>query len=1034
MRIEGQLERLIGAGASALFRDACRLADDGLGLESQGTLVWHCAREIESAIREALGPVAPIDAVANKKRIHAAEIEAIIKELDLDTADPAIAWWNARALAGLAHRASLGPPRPFAPADWRTFLTALELILGAFETRYLRMIATLDDLLAMTPAKAGKRTRKLLCSVPPTGQANALKHFFERADATWLRVLPDCILDDPPGREYAIDQPGYFRWPQWHASRYLAKVAPVEPTLVHNKVMKVLKSNPENPWIHIDFIAAAAHFPLDQMAAWAEREAAWVRAQTGLFMPLSRDFGEAVKMLAAAGLTDASFAVGEAVLALGDGEPRRHGEPSLRAGEYEYGKALKFIAETLTTLDAARTSTILIDLLDQAVAQAYEETRDRWSTLWRSSIADDGTNNSEHTLEKLADALRDALERAVTDRGALEALHGSLVARAGASAIFRRFAVHVATVGRDVSPDLARATSLDPATYTVDSWVEAHRLIEAIGPALDARGIDAIVVAVRASAVDASRRDELVAVLDGLRVGATPEPIVGQPMFRAYPYVPPPSPVSAERMAQWSVSKTVRFLTAWQSNPAHHRDGDMLEFAFLEAVKANPARWSGAGVKALNLPLNHLQRYLWGLRESAKDGATLNGNALVRLFDAGLVKGESWLGGDYQDVRKSVAWILRDCLGGDRLALTSSASRAALWAVIDALLTDPTGPTASGSGGDADELAFAAMNHTRSISTTLVVTYALWLSRHRSGPRRLASEAQRLLVDRLGPHEASLEVRFSVGEQLAALRWLDPAWTDGILPLVFPDDEASALFRDAAWRGFLWRGQVPLDLFVALLPEYQNAIERLDPTGGTTKAHERLAEHVLLLARIGTIGPESDDGLLPLLFGHAPADVAREAVRDLGWWLYNVRDQATDPEEVARLRGVWDWMSAEVQADRANPAGLEPFGWWFASGKFDQEWSFDELERLARADVEIDLMHIVFERLVALVHGAPMHVGRVTEAIVAHEVRPDDLHSSELSTIVRVLIDGASGPEANGSGRAIIGMMVSRGFANFPGS
>jgi hypothetical protein len=1034
MRIEGQLERLIGAGASALFRDARRLADDGLGLEAQGTLVWHCAREIESAIREALGPVAPIDAVANAKRIHAAEIEAIIKELGLDATDPAIAWWKARALSGLAHRASLGPPRPFAPGDWQTFLTALELILGAFETRYLRMIATLDDLLAMTPAKAGKRTGKLLCSVPPTGQANALKHFFERADATWLRALPDCILDDPPGREFAIDQPGYFRWPQWHASRYLAKVAPLEPARVFEKVMKVLKTQPENPWIHIDFVAAAAHFPPDEKATWAVEEAAWVRVQAGLFMPLSRDFAEAVKMLAEAGLTDPSFALGEAVLALGDGEPRRHGEPSLRADEYEYGKALKSIAETLTALDARRSATFLTDLLDRAEAQAYEETRDRWSTIWRSSIADDGTNDSGHTLEKLADALRDALDLAVTDLGALEAMHASLVARAGASSVLRRFAIHVATVGRDVSPDLARATSLDPATYTADSWVEAHRLIEAIGPGLDATGSDEIVVAVRASTVDASRQDELVAVLDGFRVGATPEPIVGQPMFRSYPYVPPPSPVSAERMAQWSVPKTVRFLTNWQSNPAQHRDGDMLEFAFLEAVKANPARWSGAGVKVLNLPPNFLQRYLWALRESAKDGATLNGDALVRLFDAGLVTGRSWLGGDYQDVRKSVAWILRDCLGGDRLALTSSASRTALWAVIGALLTDPSGPTASGSGGDADELALAALNHTRSVSTSLVVTYALWLNRHQSGPRRLTPEAQRLLEDRLDPDEASLEVRFSVGEHLAALRWLDPAWTDGILPRVFPGDEASALIRDAAWRGFLWRGQVPLDLFVALRPEYRHAIEGLDSAGETTKAHERLAEHVLLLARIGTIGPQSEDGLLPLLFSRAGADLARQAVHDLGWWLYNVRNDATDPEEVARLRAFWDWLAAEVEADRANPASLEPFGWWFASGKFDQDWSFDELERLARADVEIDFMHIVYERLLALVPGNPERVGRVTEAIVAHEVRPDDLHGSELPATVRVLVDPASGPEANRSGRAIIGMMVSRGFANFPGS
>jgi hypothetical protein len=1033
MRIEGQLQRLIGEGAAALFRDACRLADDGFRLESQATLVWHCAREIESAIRTALQPVAPIDEAANEERRHAAEIEAIIRELDLSDSDAAIAWWKKRPLHGLAHRANLGPPRPFTPGDWQTCLTALDLILGAFEARYVRMIASLDALLAMTPSKAGKRTKELLCNVPPTGQANALRHFFERADATWLRVLPDCILDDPPGRELAIDQPGYFQWPRWHASSYLAKVAPEEPARVYVKVMKVLATHPENPWIHIDFIAAAAHFPPNKMASWAMEEAAWLSAQSQLFMPVSRDFAQATTMLVSIGLTNEAFAVGQAVLALGEEPSRRHGEPSLRADEYEYGRALEAIAGALTETDARRTSIFLIDLVDRAVEQARPETRDRWSTIWRSSIANDGTGDSRHVLDKLTDALRDALESAATDQGALEALRELLASRAATSSLFGRLAIHVATVGREVAPAVAMTTALDPATFASDTWVEAHRLIEAVGPGLDADEIDATIAAIRASALDTSKQDELIRALEGLRVGTVPEPIVGQPMFRAYRYVPPPSPVTAQQMARWSVPRTVRYLTQWQADPAQHRDGDMLEFAFLEAVKANPSRWSGAGVKVLGLPPNFLLRYFSGLRDAAKDGATLNGNALVRLLEAGLVIGDPWLAGDYDDVRSSAAWILRDSLGGDRLLLSSTASRDALWTVIGALLTDPS-PTTTFSGGDVDELASTALNDTRSVSTTLVITYALWLNRHRPGTRRLPVEARLLLEGRLDAAETSAAVRFAIGEQLVVLRWLDPVWTDGALPRILPNEEGHAVLRDAAWRGYLWRGNVPLDLFRILLPEYRHAVDGLDPTGEATKAHERLAEHVLLLARIGTIGPESDDGLLPMLFNHASADLARGAVHDLGWALYNAREQATDPEEVARLRVLWDWLSAEVAAERANPAALEPFGWWFASGKFDQGWSLDELERLANGDVEIDFMHIVFERLRVLVAGAPARIGRVTEAVVAHEIRTMELYGDDLPAIVRVLVEDASGPDANRSGKAITSIMVSRGFTSFPGS
>jgi hypothetical protein len=1034
MRLEGQLQRLIGEGAAALFRDGRRLAEDGLGLEARATLVWHCAREIESAIRDALELVAPTGEIAEGASQHAAEIASIIKELDLPESDAAIAWWKTRPLAGLAHRANLGAPRPFAPADWQTFLKVLDLILRAFEERYARMIATLDGLLAMTSVKAGKKTKQLLCHVPPTGQTNALRHFFERADVTWLRVLPNCIFDDPPGREFAIDQPGYFQWPTWPASRYLATVARQEPDRVYVKVMQVLAKPPENPRIHMDFIAASAHFSPDKMAAWAMEEASWLRTQTQLFWSVAPEFANSTALLASMGLTDEAFALGEAVLALGSTPTQRGREPYLRGDDDEYGEALEVIAPALTVADARRASAFLVALVNQADEQAHPETRDRWSTLWRSSIADDGTNDSNDALDKLADALRDALESATTDESAVVVLHESLWAHAAGSSLFRRFAIHVATVGREFAPDLARATALDPATYTTDTRVEAHRLIEAIGAGLDADSTDLALAAIRSSTLAEPRQDELVGVLEGLRAGNVPEPIAGQPMFRTYPWVPPPSPVSAERMAHWSVPRTVRVLTKWQSDPVQHRDGDMLEAAFSEAVKANPSLWSGAGVKVLGLPPNFLLRYLWALRESTNDGATLKGNALVRLFVAGLITDRSWLGDEYRDVRHAAASILRYALGGERLSLSSSAARKTLWTVIGALQAEPSPATTHSSGGDVDELASAAIDDTSSIATTVVVAYALWLGRNRPGPRRLPEEGRRLLEGRLVASETSTVVRFAIGEQLVALRWLDPDWTDEVLPRIFPADEADALMRDAAWRGYLWRNNVPLDLFRALLPEYRQALAALDPAGEATNTHERLAEHVLLLARIGTIGPESDDGLLPLLLSRASSDLSRKASHNLGWGLYDARDRTDDKEEVARLRVLWDWLSAEVEGERADPASLQAFGWWFASAKFDEDWSLTELERLANGDVEIDTLHVVFVRLRILVTTSPARIGEVTQAIVGHEVRPNELRGDDLGAIVRVLIDDASGPDANAAGRAIIGMMVSRGYATFPGA
>jgi hypothetical protein len=710
----------------------------------------------------------------------------------------------------------------------------------------------------------------------------------------------------------------------------------------------------------------------------------------------------------------------------------RHGQPNLRAHEFEYNKALESIAASLTRADPQRASASLAALVDQAEAQAYPDTRDRWSTIWRSSIADDGSNDSKDALDAMADSMRAALDAAITDAPSVESLHQMLSGRAGVSSFMHRCAIYVVTVGREFAPGLALATASDPETYSTDTWTEAKRIIAAVGAGLSPDEVNRTVGAVRTSTLEPAQQDELVTMLGGLQAGAEPEPIVGQPMFRAYPWVPPPSPVSAEQLAAWSVPQTIRYLTAWQSDPTQHRDGDMLEVAFIEAIKANPSKWSSAGVRILGLPRRFLTRYLWALREATQAGATLNGNALVRLLDAGLLTGRTWLGENHWDVRQSAASLLRDCFEADRITLTTRASRGAMWLAIGVLMNDPA-PTTITSGGDLEDLATAALNHTESIATSASISFAVWLNQRRPGSRRLPPEARFLIDSRLDPSETSPAVRFVIGSRLSVLKWMDATWAEAALPRLFPTNEGAAALRDAALRGYLWPGRVYLDLFPLLLPEYRHALGNLDPAREVTKAHERLAAHVLILARSGTIGPTSDDGLLPLLMQRASADLAREAFHELGWSVYNARDEATEPDELARLRLLWDWMSGEAEAGRANYAGLEPFGWWFASGKFDDDWSLGELERLAQADVEIDLMHIVFERLLALVAHIPARVGVVTEALVRHEVRTDDLYGGELRRIVHVLTDGASGPQANASARAIIGMMVSRGFSPYPG-
>ena len=57
-RIFERLKRLVGEGPAAFYRDACRLMTEENDYESTTHLVAHLLREIESALRDVLEPVA----------------------------------------------------------------------------------------------------------------------------------------------------------------------------------------------------------------------------------------------------------------------------------------------------------------------------------------------------------------------------------------------------------------------------------------------------------------------------------------------------------------------------------------------------------------------------------------------------------------------------------------------------------------------------------------------------------------------------------------------------------------------------------------------------------------------------------------------------------------------------------------------------------------------------------------------------------------------------------------------------------------
>src|SRR5438128_1147346 len=86
---EGYLRRLIGEGTRQFYSDGCLIVEGHVNLETRSHMLYHCARELESAVREVLIEVlkpAPLEhecRIDEERLTHTDEIRAIVSALQL---------------------------------------------------------------------------------------------------------------------------------------------------------------------------------------------------------------------------------------------------------------------------------------------------------------------------------------------------------------------------------------------------------------------------------------------------------------------------------------------------------------------------------------------------------------------------------------------------------------------------------------------------------------------------------------------------------------------------------------------------------------------------------------------------------------------------------------------------------------------------------------------------------------------------------------------------------------------------------------
>lgn len=1027
-RQQDLLRRLgrIGPGPQAFFRDACKLMA-ARPLDSTTHVVAHLLREVESAIRDALTPFsarAPSNKNRTEQQNHREDILAILKGLGIPDADRDAKYWLSLAgqgkesgLASRAHRNALGPPRPLNKEFeefWHRFQGILELVLERFEDRYLVVVDALDKMLAM-PSPTKDDAANLRGKIPHNYVLT--NYFFSRLDtAAWLDPLREAGFFRHPPEPIELDE-RRVQWPSWPESQYLARMASRAPALVLEIALQI--PDTKNSLVYEDLADAALALPAQLSVKLLPKLLGGMNSPYRFLLP--EKLGNLVSHLARGGEVEKALGLARDLLPILCGLDTAS---TVRRAEVSGNRASQPPDDDLWTLDqiigndlpplvedkGIAVVALLADLLEKALAT--------YRNPYRQAIEKDERIGSD-IGNVLISALRDAANACMPAEGQ-EVL--ALLAQRPSS-VFRRIELHLRRVWPDTdSEGTARLLADAEVLSDTDLWHELFLLLQERFPDLPKPTQEGYLGFVdRGANVDRWREGF------ELMTGKTPSPEECESFLRRWQYwclipiasflrdewkdrydvfrqefgepehpdydtysgvrVGPTSPKTAEELVAMSVRGLTDFLASWTPSEdwlSPSRKGLGRELA--SVVSEQSEHFAKDALLFQGLDPTFVRALIGGLQRAVERGMVFDWELVIELCLWAMsqpreIPGRTVLERDADPdwgwTRKAIVSLLR--VGLDvGTAEIPYALRRQVWRVIEPLTEDPD-PTAELEARyddtNLDPLALP-ISSVRSEAMWAVIMYGLWVRRNAGQDFVMSTdtpEALGVLERHLDiASEPSLAVRSVYGSLFPWLDLLDPRWASDNRNRLFPREDELGAMREAAWSSYIVFNRPSSRMLEVLADEYSAAIERVGSTDAIAirfaNPDEHLAQHLMTYYWRGDLSLDTMQGLLARFYGKADDELRAKAMSFVGQSLQSTSGEIS-PEITARLRALW---SARLESIRDHPeAGqreLAAFGWWFVSGKLEDDWSLSQLKEVLRLFTreKLEQDRLVAERLAEL--------------------------------------------------------------------
>jgi len=269
---------------------------------------------------------------------------------------------------------------------------------------------------------------------------------------------------------------------------------------------------------------------------------------------------------------------------------------------------------------------------------------------------------------------------------------------------------------------------------------------------------------------------------------------------------------------------------------------------------------------------------------------------------------------------------------------------------------------------------------------------------------------------------------------------LDRSWASSAAGRIFPLGEGASIVFYAAWQSYVSFNQVYRDAGQLLRPQYLHAATRIGEETGLRIRSLRppevaLGEHIVTLYALGEL--ELDSPTMEEFFRRADGKTRDAVLAHIGRSLMPPREreeEETSGEEervpssvVDRFQQLWEWrVSSGGHAEEASG-----FGWWFASGLFDDRWALEQLISATKVAHSIDALLFASKRLAQLAPSFPDETVRMLHILTQQHDRP--MWTYELRDAIRPILSVAVGAGRNAMALAteVINRLGERGEGDY---